>query len=721
MSRGQLRDRDAAVEEAPDGELDFRAIGRALWRNKARVLLPAGLVAALTLVAVSFVTPRYKSEARILYEGRENVFLRPEAEKAVDRDRAVDQEAITSQVQLVLSRELARQVAGRLKLNERPEFDPVLRGIGPARHLLILLGLAKDPLRMSPEERVFEAYYERLQAYQVDKSRVIAVEFQSSDPELAAQAANAIAEGYLELQQKAKQEQTRAASQFLAGEIETLRKKVAEAERKVEEYRAQSNLFVGANNSMLSTQQLGELSSQLALARSQQAEAEAKARLIRDMLRSGRPIEYGDIINSELIRRLNEQRIILRAQLAEQSSTLLEGHPRIKELRAQIADLEHQIRTEAERLARAFENDAGLARARVEQLGANLNDLKRQAASSNELDVQLRALEREAKAQRDLLESYLAKYREATARENLDTSPGDARIISRAIVSNTPHFPKKLPIVLIAVFATLFLSAGFVATGEMLTGSGYRAFATPVASPRGAEGEFRAEPTFGDEPPAADRPNAPEAPNAPATLDFGTPVGVAVERLRATPDARSRDIVVGAGPDVESAATSIVLARALAVGARVVLVDLAFAAPKLSALSSAPHAPGIADLVLGRASFGAVVTRDRGSRALIVGAGRAGDDAKRILASARLELALEALAQANDHVIIHGGALGEIPLDRLGALARRVIVAVPDGAEEEGRRAVEALRAAGFLPSAILTAPGRRVTEAAEAATAQAA
>ena len=79
-----------------------------------------------------------------------------------------------------------------------------------------------------------------------------------------------------------------------------------------------------------------------------------------------------------------------------------------------------------------------------------LDQLKKQAASSNEQDVKLRALEREAKSQRDLLESYLAKYREATARDNVGASSPEARIISRGIVSNTPSWPKKVPTVLIA-------------------------------------------------------------------------------------------------------------------------------------------------------------------------------------------------------------------------------------------------------------------------------
>src|SRR6185369_16434826 len=81
---------------AADGELDLGAIGGALWRKKWWVLLPTLAVAAVAFVGVNMVTPRYQSEARILIEGRENVFLRPEAEKTADHAAStVDQEAVT--------------------------------------------------------------------------------------------------------------------------------------------------------------------------------------------------------------------------------------------------------------------------------------------------------------------------------------------------------------------------------------------------------------------------------------------------------------------------------------------------------------------------------------------------------------------------------------------------------------------------------------------------
>src|SRR3569833_606704 len=409
----------------PSGDLDLRLVGRALARKRGFIIVPTLLALALSIAGVNMITPRYKSESRILIDGRENVFLRPNNERTEERSVLLDPEAVTSQVQLVLSRDLARDIIRKNKLAELPEFDAVLRGISPLKSLASMAGIVRDPLSMSPEERVMDAYYERLAVYAVDKSRVIVIEFQSQDPSLAAQVANSIADGYLVLQQNARQAQAKSASNWLSGEIATLRKKVSEAESRADDFRSKSSLFVGTNNTTLSNQQMGEVNTQLNNARSMKADAESKARLIREMLQSGKPIEASEVMNSELMRRLSEQRVTLRAQLAEQSSTLLGNHPRIKELKAQLSDLDTQIRDEAAKLARTLGNDARAASGRVQELSASLEQLKKQATSTNGQDVQLRALEREAKAQRDLLETKHKKNRETNTRESIDSAPAE--------------------------------------------------------------------------------------------------------------------------------------------------------------------------------------------------------------------------------------------------------------------------------------------------------
>lgn len=710
-ARVEAKPAPVAPKQAPveSGDIDLHALGGALARKRGWIIVPTVLALVASIAAVNLVTPRYKSESRILIDGRENVFLRPSSDRTEER-QALDAEAVTSQVQLVLSRDLAREIIKKNKLAERPEFDPVLQGISPLKSLAALIGIGRDPFSMTPEERVLDAYYERLQAYAVDKSRVIVVEFQSADPDLAARVANSIADGYLVLQQNARQDQAKNASQWLAGEIESLRKKVSEAEARVEDFRSKSSLFVGTNNTTLSNQQMGEVNTQLNNARSMKADAESKARLIREMLQSGKPIESSEVLNSESMRTPSQQRVALRAQLAEQSSTLLGNHPRIKELKAQLADLDNQIRDEAAKIARSLENDARFASGRVQELTLSLEQLKKQAASTNGQDVQLRALEREAKAQRDLLETYLAKYREANTRETIDTAPTDGRIISRAIVSNTPAYPKKLPIVLIATIATLLLSSGVVVTGELLRQTAPRAVA--VFTPAQVRREPVVEPV--DEPvvdpviePIIDPVLAEPAPLQPEMIaDSDASEFAEIERLaqtlRAAGPAAKKVTVLGTASGEAITLSTLTLARYLARDARVVVVDLAASSPTIAAVSVDASAPGIAELMQGEASFAQVITRDKLSRLHLVMAGRPGFD-RSLLQSPRVTLAVDALLRAYDHVLLDAGSASDLPAELLTAHARAVVV--PDASMETDARTLmcEQLRAVGFSEVTMLS------------------
>lgn len=701
------------------GEPDMRGLGRAVWQKKTTIIGFTLLAAVAAFVVVNAITPRYRSESRLLLEVRENVFMRAEADKSGgDRSSNLDPEAVSSQIQVVLSRDLARDVIKKENLATNPEFES---GGDVMRVLLGLVGMGRDPNTMSQEERLLEAFYDRLNVYAIEKSRVIAVDFSSANPELAARVANAVAETYLSLQQSAKQGQTRAAGDWLAVEIDKMRQKVEDAEAKVEEYRVKANLFVGSNNTSLPNQQLTEVNSQISAARGQKADLEARAQQIRDQVRSGRPIESSDIANSESMRRLVEQRIALRSQLAEQSTTLMDQHPRIKELRAQIAEIDRQIRTEGERLARQLDNDAKVAGNRVETLTASLDQVKKLASQSNEQDVQLRALEREAKTQRDLLESYLAKYREASARDNINAAPPEARIISRATPALKPAYPKKMPTVLIAAFAAFALSAGFTVTGALLaapppSSSAYAYGYGPggMAAPSFAPPPMPSQPMFAapmqSMPRVASPPLAPSF--APAAMGLAAaaaavPLPVSTidqiaQSLRQGGDAGRRVTVVGAMRNAGTTFAAITLARALAKEANVVLVDFAFGAPNLSVISTDPNAPGVAELVRGTASFGDIITRDQYSNVHLIATGNVGNDGVLLAASPMLDTVIAALAQSYNHVVIDAGSAADVAVERFAPLAQRAVLVAADPDNPATRAARERMMMAGFADVMLL-------------------
>jgi len=412
------------------------------------------------------------------------------------------------------------------------------------------------------------------------------------------------------------------------------------------------------------------------------------------------------VLNSELIRRLTEQRVTLRAQLAEQSSTLLDGHPRIKELKAQLADLDRQLREEASKISRSLDNDARIASGRVDSLSASLDQLKKQASSSNGQDVQLRALEREAKAQRDLLESYLAKYREANTRENIEAAPADGRIISRASVSNSPAYPKKLPIVLIATLATLMFSTGAIVTGELLRMTAPRAMAVFAPAPAPARVPAATVSVIAADPELESAPEPLPSTPAPDIVPEHTEIERLAENLRDAGAAARKVTVLGTASGESITLTALTIARLIARSAKVVVVDLAAASPTIPATSVDPNAPGLAELMLGEASFAQVITKDRLSRVHLVSSGRPGSD-RALLQSPRLGLAIDALLRVYDHVLLDAGTASDLPAELLTAQARAVVV--PDASMAADARNVmcDQLKAVGFNEVTMLSKPAQ--------------
>lgn len=693
MRREALANGGNGMTGPAEGEMDLHRLAQAIWRRKHWIIWPTILAGIAAAIFVMVVTPQYRAQTLVLIENRETAYNRPEVDRTVAERASPDLETVQSEVQLAQSRDLVRSVVRDLKLGERAEFNPGT-GISPLSAVLRLFGLSRDDSRMTFEERVLERFYDRLSVYQIEKSRVIAIEFESENPVLAAEVANKVAERLLEFQRAAKRERMRQAAHWLAGEIETLRSRVNEAEAKAEEFRGKSNLYIGSNNTPLSAQQLAEVNTQIVQARAQRAEAETKARMIREMLRTGKTIEASDIVNSELIRRLNEQRVTLQAQLAEQSSTLLAQHPRIKELKAQIADLEEQTRVEAAKLARALENDSKMAAARLETLSVNLDQLKKQASALGAEDVQLRALEREAKSQRDLLEDYLARYRDVTARESPDAVPPDARVLSQAVPPPNPHFPRKLPIVLIAMLATAICATTLVVMTELmsvepramrLADEELPAVLPPTAAPSWIGGRTRA----GAEPP----PEQAQERRLAAIADH-------VERL-------GRGIVVVSPSDQTGPAPEVALELARELGqrgGRVLLLNLDTEKNAISGLLADPRLPGFSDLIFGVAHFGEVIHRDRASRVHLIPVGRGIRDTAALLGGERLAIVLGALSQTYDHVIAAAPSLVSMSqADRLGRFVRGALLVATEGNENAGTAASDALAARGFANVAVVS------------------
>lgn len=669
----------SGVSRDQDVDIDLGQLVRAVWARRLRILTITLVGAGIAFAGAKIMSPQYRSETRILIEPRAPAFASTQQVNDAGAGPLMDELNIASQVQLLQSADLLKKVINDLKLYNLPEFDDAANGSAMSS-ILIKLHLKKNPMENPPEERVIDAFVERLQVYQVPGSRVIGISFTSKDPKLAAAIPNAMANVYLSTQSGAKLDSNSEATRWLEPEIESLRRKVSEAEKKVAEYRTSHGLLQTNGTTTFPAQQLNDISAELTRVRGDKANAEARAQAVRNALSSGEASDtLPDIMSSQAIQRLKGTESGLQSQVSDLQTSLLNSHPRLKSLRAQLADIRGQIRQETQKILASIENEAKVADLRARELERQKDTVQANSARAGEDEVGLNALEREATAQRQLLETYLVRYREAASRADSNSSPADARIVSKAVEPVDPYFPKVVPIVVVAAVAILILSAIVTMLAELFSGRALRPIdasaetietetgleeniapqAAPVATVRSpARASMLA--VVGDEEDAIDE----DVETAAEVPEDDNEFSVASVADYLTGSRAPLAIAISPTGDDGSAAT-VLLTRILAdAGRRVILIDMTGSGQPTELMAEDQAAPGVTDLLCGEAAFGDTIHSDRLSDAHLIPQGRS--DVRRAMRGVdRLSLLLDALAAAYDLVVVECGAADVAGVSRL--------------------------------------------------------
>lgn len=688
-----------------DADIDIGRLASAVWSSKLTVLLTTVAFAGAAFGIATLIPPTYKSDTQIVVESRESAYTRSNSTNSTT-DGAFSLESIESQVSLMTSAEILGDVADRFRLATLAEF-------APKTSLLDRFVTRVRPEADSPQAEVIEKMREKLQVYRKENQRVLVIEFSSHDPALARDVPNAIADEYLARQKGALLSSNTNATGWLEQEIADLRETVKAAEGKVAAFRSSSDLLVGENQSVLATQQLSEIATELSRTRAARAAAEGRAKSIRDAIQRGVALDtVTEVLSSPTIQALRERQVSLRAQIADLSTTLLENHPRLRALRSQGRDLQAEIAREAAKVQVSLETEADASRQREVALTSEMGRLKTESSRAGEQEVELRSLEREAQSQSQLLESYLTRYREAVARGARDYLPVDARIFSVAQLPAEPYFPKVVPITAAAglagfLIATISVLLGALFSGRALTPS-------PTRRRRSARGTALARLTARDVAPSPVLPATAmgaaaavpagasvtaEAASMPvAEVDgarFGTGVAELGEAILTSEIPRV--LVVSANRGGSGGSASVALVRQLA-GHQLstILVDLTDGNAAARAMGVPDDAEGAGDLFDGMASFADVIHRDLLTSAHVLPSGgfsAIGSDSE---AADEIAIVLEALGKAYDCTMVDCGAMSPDNLKRLMDEGAALVVSVRPGDEREGEALMRRLSDAGL-------------------------
>jgi uncharacterized protein involved in exopolysaccharide biosynthesis len=560
----------------------------------------------------------------------------------------MDKEAVNTHVRALSSPDLAARIASEMKLADRVEFNSALGSEDKISALLRMIGIGGPRPGESDQDRVLNAYFKRLEVYSPKESRFIGIRFSSSDPELAAAVANKIAETYRELLANQSVFETDEVQKALEPKIAILSDEVAAAEAAVERFRGEANIFKGGQQSTgLNEQQLAELTAELSKVKAARSDAEVRTSSAREMLKSGGADALPDVQRSPLIQNLVQQRVRAERQVSELSATLLPGHPRMRQLNADLAGLKRQIEAEMAKVVDGLAKEAKVAALREESLTRSLNEIKTRIVNTGPDEVKLRSLEANAKSKRAELERLRAQFEANRVTADSRAVPVEAQIVTTARPSGVPVFPKKLPYTLLIMAATLLFGLAISVTRGLLAGvrMGSKAQRRLGAAGRSAPDDELSPVVFLDV--------DPHAASRVTTIGSLAEIAARVEGINAADGRGVRTLMAGDAYALNAGEEAVELALMLAArGLGVIVVDWS---PEGGGVLTAPNdTPGIVELIEGMAKFEDAVECLDESDVHFIGAGRPRAEGTAEIDPDRINIILDALDEVYDHIIIVG-------------------------------------------------------------------
>lgn len=435
-----------ASNQGKDGdEIDLLSLAQTLWRGKWWIMLAALVAMAIGgNYAFRVAVPTYSATAQMALQIQQASVIDIESVlTGFDGDR----DAMNTELEVILSRDLIGQLVDRLDLMADPEFNPTLR---PVEDGLFSTGLLADlrqfllprdvvtPTEAQIRNEVISNVREALNTTSSRDSYTFQITATTENAATSVLLANTLAQVYRDDQVAQKVAATESAAVWLSGRVSELQAELEERQAAITELRTQSALvsqetLVALNDRSVELQQALqtvqlELEDATALSAAMDAALDGdnaeKAASVRDIQLTGilEAVERGDA-GAQL--RFDRRFESLRLQTS-----------------ADVLRLTEQVRglqSEADRLKRQFEEQS-----------AALADLQE--------------LERETEATRVLYETFLTRLKETTVQEGVHQP--DSRILSEA-TEGVMVSPRKARILALSMILGIIAGSAIVLMREM--------------------------------------------------------------------------------------------------------------------------------------------------------------------------------------------------------------------------------------------------------------
>jgi polysaccharide biosynthesis transport protein len=655
----QTRPAAPAVHQHHEDEHHLADYLRVVYKRRW-VAIPVFVTVFLLGAFNSFrTTPVYEARTQILIEkdtpkvGTLNTMFQ-------ENDGWYNDDFYQTQYRILQSRSLARRTVEVMNLPAHPAMQRSQEVRGPISITGALWGVAGWAKRMvagEPEPRTAAAPVEdrgdpfapyagtvlgSLTVAPVRNSRLVDLRFSSTDPQLAADMANAHAKAYIQQNLETRFSVSRDATDWLNQQLAEQRKKVEESEAALQRYRETHGDIAVEDRQNIVVQRLADLNGAVTRVKTSRIEKEALYNQLRSLQGTAAVDSFPAVVANEYIQRLKSELGDLQRQQAQLSERYGDRHPEMIKIRTAIDTTQAKFDLEVGKVVESVRAEYQAALAQERSLVGALEGQKSEALGLNRKGIEYSVLSREAESNRQVYEVLLQRTRETDISGERRTN--SIRVIDEALVPTAPYLPRRQRDLMMAGLSGLILALGLVFGFEYLDNR--------IKSPQ----EIRAHlnlPFLG---------MVPRIDTSGATLlheGVPAPFAEAIRAIRtnvlfSSAEEGVRMVVVtsagpGEGKSLFSSNLSVSLAQA---GQRVLHIDADMRRPRVHEIFEITQEPGFSNLLVGDCKPSEAVRKTAVEHLCILPAGMIPPNPAELLGSKRCQEYLATLGEHFDWVIL---------------------------------------------------------------------
>lgn len=464
-------------EQTHTGEnIDYLQYLKVINRYKWRVLLLAIAVSILTAIMTMKMTPIYSATATLLIEA--------DQAKAISFEEAIGlganrKEYFSTQLEILKSHQLAKLVIEHLHLqppNESSVKASLLSKLKASIPFIpqknkssVTASTLTEQQRAEQKQHAFtSAFLSRLSLSPIKNTQLVNITYQSNDPQLAANAANAFGDIYIEQDLANKIGVTQQAVDWLRTQLFHLRDSVDESEAKLQNYREQESLIDVNGVSALVGQELAQILAQLVTARNEKNQLKS---IINVMNENG----YNTIDRLEAISQITSSQALkdIKARLINNQRytdelVLVYGlkHPKMLAAQAELLSIKASYQSQITQLITAIEQKFKTKNSDVRALEQETTRVRAKYQQIIRKENTYHKLKRDVEANRKIYDTFLLRSKETEV--TIDLTSTVARFVDRATRPMGPFKPKKSLIVMIAFIVALAFGVAVVLVVDAL-------------------------------------------------------------------------------------------------------------------------------------------------------------------------------------------------------------------------------------------------------------